>query len=226
MRVLLRHLHKDWVGIITLTICVSCPLQSHDPWFDVLQGYEDTSQGWAHNKETAGHGMVTTIRVIFTFMLRCWMFGALWVGLSPPSLYSHISTQHQGMGEHNNTSPQQHATADPRNGPSRLRKHVERCHSNILRNTHIQRVPHVPLTLSEEVFYQNKCSTNKSYHSFKLISFLCSCLNGSLGRIWNSNYNQIWIFISHPHHLNQMSSGIVCVYYYYSVRGVGTVGRL
>ena len=92
----------------------------------------------------------------------------------------------RGWGNTTTPAPQQYATANPRNGPSRLRKHVKRCHSNILRNTHIQRFPHVPLTLSKEVFYQNKCSTNKSYHSFKLISFLCSCLNGSLGRIWNT----------------------------------------
>ena len=137
MRVLLRHLHKDWVGIITLTICVSCPLQSHDPWFDVLQGYEDTSQGWAHNKETAGHGMVTTIRVIFTFMLRCWMFGALWVGLSPPSLYSHISTQHQGMGEHNNTSP---ATARNSRPSQRTKQTTQTCWKMSFKHT--QEYPH------------------------------------------------------------------------------------
>ena len=109
MRVLLRHLHKDWARIITLTICVSCPLQSHDPWCWCFAENEDTSQSWHHG--TAGHCRDVVI-IIFTFMLRCWMFRPLWVGLSPASLYSHISTQHWGNTTAP-TAPQQHATADP-----------------------------------------------------------------------------------------------------------------
>ena len=122
--------------------------------------------------------------VIFTFMLRCWMFGALWVGLSPPSLYSHISTQHQGMGEHNSTSPATARNSRPSTGPSRLRKHFGRCHSNKLENT---RIPHVLLTLSKEVLHHIEWLNHQSYYYvLKFISFLCSCLNGSLGRIWNT----------------------------------------
>ena len=129
---------------------------------DVLQRMKTHHRGELTTRDSwAGHCRDV---VIFTFMLRCWMFGALWVGLSPASLYSHISTQHRGMGEHNSTN----STATARNSK-----------------------PIAPDQADSANIFKDVIQTNSripASHTYVLLTLYCDGSTSSYGMINSSNF--------------------------------------